>query len=162
MSKGHSSPESIKAWREKNREWVRKYSIWSGMIARCHNESHNKFHYYGGRGIKVCQRWRDSIDLFFADMGEMPSPKHTVDRIDNNGDYCPENCRWATRTDQARNRRSNRLITVNGVTKSLAEWSEETGIGRTTISLRIDAGVPPDIAVSLPPMRCRRKGLYRR
>jgi hypothetical protein len=79
------------------------YSVWSSMIQRCRSEKNSHWHRYGGRGIKVCQRWIDSLANFYADMGPRPSPKHTIDRINNDGNYEPGNCRWATHAENARN-----------------------------------------------------------
>lgn len=79
--------------------------VWEGMKQRCHNPNNSKYSYYGGRGITVCERWRDSFEAFLADMGERPTPKHTIDRKDNDGHYCPDNCVWATRMQQTHNRR---------------------------------------------------------
>lgn len=95
----------------------REYEAWCSMIGRCERESDTNFHNYGARGIKVCDKWRNSFECFLADMGDRPSPKHSLDRIDVNGDYEPTNCRWATKTDQMRNRRllKNNSTGVNGI-----------------------------------------------
>jgi hypothetical protein len=84
------------------------YRAWRTMISRCYNPNQGAYKNYGGRGIRVCQRWLDSFETFLEDMGPRPSPYHTLERVDNSGHYEPGNCRWATRADQARNRRDNR------------------------------------------------------
>ena len=101
-----------------------EYEIWQGMRKRCTNPNTRAYKYYGGRGIKVCERWMDSFESFFADMGKRPSPTHSIDRIDNDKDYSPDNCRWATKTEQSRNQRRNHLLTLGGETLTLAEWAE--------------------------------------
>jgi len=94
--------------------------------------------YYAGRGITVCDRWRDSFVAFYEDMGPKPSPAHSLDRIDNDKGYEPGNCRWATRTEQMRNTRANRWITFAGETLTLADWSERLGIHKETLTRRLE------------------------
>ena len=117
-----------------------EYRAWHEMKRRCFDSSNQAFAKYGGRGISVCQEWLDSFDRFLADMGRRPSPKHSIDRRDVNGNYEPRNCRWATSKEQNRNRRNNRLIAFQGKIASLAEWSEITGIKSGTILFRLKAG----------------------
>ena len=119
-----------------------EYRVWASMIGRCSYEGDTNFKKYGARGIRVCARWRHDFAAFLSDMGLRPTPKHSIDRIDTNGDYEPGNCRWATMKEQARNTRSNRLITFRGETRCLIEWSEILGMYRKKISRRLDAGIP--------------------
>ena len=102
-----------------------EYSAWSDIKTRCHNSNRPEYPRYGGRGIKVCDRWLESFDVFLADMGPRLSNQHSIDRINNNGNYEPGNCRWATNKEQVRNRRNTVKITIDGNCKSLAEWCEE-------------------------------------
>ena len=104
----------------------RELHTWHGMFGRCERPSSNRFESYAGRGISICERWRD-FDLFLADMGEASGPEYSIERIDNDGDYEPGNCRWATPIEQARNRRTTRWVTFRGETLSLAEWAERLG-----------------------------------
>jgi hypothetical protein len=128
-----------------------EYYCWIHMKARCLNPNNTAYHNYGERGISICERWSSSFLNFLSDMGNMPSRKHTIDRIDNNGDYTPDNCRWVTRKYQQRNRRNTVYVTFNGETKSAAEWSEITGIKRHTIVTRIKRGWTPEDAITRKP-----------
>jgi hypothetical protein len=118
-----------------------EFSIWTNMRSRCRNQNADGYINYGGRGITVCDRWDRSFEAFFEDMGPRPSPRHSIDRINNNGPYAPENCRWATKQEQARNSRQNHLIEIDGVTRCVAEWSEISGVLHSTITGREKAGV---------------------
>lgn len=122
------------------------YQSWTAMKFRCSNAGHEAFPNYGGRGIFVCEKWK-IFEGFFADMGERPAGT-TLDRIDNSLGYFKENCRWATWTEQGRNRRTNRILTAFGVTKCLSEWAEFTGIGDTTIRERLRRGWSIERALS--------------
>lgn len=102
------------------------YEIWGSMIKRCTNPNAHAYADYGGRGITVCERWR-KFENFLADMGDRP-PGLSLDRIDFNGGYSKENCRWATMKEQQRNRRSNRLLTADGFVAPMATWAEELGV----------------------------------
>ena len=115
-----------------------EYSTWSSMIGRCTNPRSKSYPYYGGRGISVCVRWTGpgGFENFLADMGTRPEG-HTLDRIDNNGHYCPENCRWATEPEQVRNRSNAVFVTHNDNTMTIAEWSRVIGIPYATLHNRI-------------------------
>lgn len=129
-----------------------EYWTWQGIKKRCCDPDEPGYKNYGARGISVYPAWLESFDNFYADMGPKPSPKHSIDRIDNNGNYDPENCRWATQKQQARNMRANRMITYRNETRCLAEWSEMTGISADCISQRIDKlGWPVEKALGSKP-----------
>lgn len=113
------------------------YQVWTHMIGRCTNPKDRAYKYYGARGIKVCKRWLDSFENFFDDMGESPL-NLSLDRIDNNGDYCKNNCRWATKKEQAMNRRNTKFFTHNGKTLCMSDWSKELGGSKSLISFRIN------------------------
>jgi len=113
-----------------------EFKIWSSMLARCGNPKNSAYPRYGGRGIVVCERWR-KFENFLADMGQRPSGM-SLDRYPNNdGNYEPGNCRWATCTEQSLNTRSNRLVTFNGRTQSVTEWEREYGFQRGTLHQRL-------------------------
>lgn len=134
------------------------FKTWSGMLERCYNRHHNSYKNYGGRGITVCERWL-KFDEFSTDMGERPSGT-TLDRIDNDEGYSPNNCKWSTKSWQARNRRSNRLITINDVTKTLVEWSEQDGaVSISTIRGRLNLGWPFEKAIFHPSRNKKRGGV---
>jgi len=135
---------------------TRAYNSWRGMKDRCLNPNHVGHKNYGGRGITICQSWRDSFMDFYRDMGD-PPPGTSLERRENSKGYSKENCYWGTRTEQARNKRNNRLITANGVTRTLAEWAEVTGLDHSVILTRIDRdGLTPEEAVTTPSGRPKR------
>jgi len=117
------------------------YNIWAGIKSRCFLKTSPSWRKYGMRGITMCERWVNSYQNFLEDMGERPSSGHSIDRIDNNGNYEPSNCRWATAKDQANNRRSNTWITLDGVTLTIAQWSERLGLHQVTMCRRIARGL---------------------
>jgi hypothetical protein len=126
------------------------HGIWRQMIGRCHNPTNAAFARYGGRGIEVCQEWRDSYERFRDHIGPRPSKRHTIERTDNDRGYEPGNVKWATRAEQARNRRSSRLVTIGSETKPLAAWVDESVVSYATLKARLDAGWDPQRALSVP------------
>lgn len=131
-----------------------EHEAWMGMIDRCTRQASKHFHNYGGRGIRVCDRWLESFENFYADMGPRPSPEHSIDRKDNDGPYSPENCRWATPAEQNRNTRSTLLFDFRGERLCLSEWSRRFGIPRNTLSHRLQRlGWPIEVALSTPVVR---------
>lgn len=117
-----------------------EYTSWYAMKERCCNPNNIGYERYGGRGIVVCSRWRNSFKNFYADMGPKPSPTHSLDRIDNNSHYSPSNCRWATLAEQARNKRTNNLLTLGDETLCITDWAKRTGIASTTLYARLKRG----------------------
>lgn len=115
---------------------TKEYWVWRGMLLRCKSRKPPHFKKYRARGIQVCERWL-TFENFLADMGEVPLGL-SIDRIDNNGNYEPGNCRWADNKTQSRNRRSIRLITYSGRTQLLSDWAEELGLNISTLSMRLD------------------------
>lgn len=126
------------------------YKSWSAMRKRCLNPNAADYHCYGGRGIQICERWND-FAAFLEDMGDRPSQRHTIDRIDAEGDYTPDNCRWATPKQQGRNRNNNRMLTFNGETLCLSEWAERAGMSIQALRSRLDVcGYTVEEALTLP------------
>lgn len=124
------------------------YQTWLNMRRRCNDPRSKKFKDYGGRGIRVCQAWNDSFEAFYADMGDPPSERHSIERKDVNGDYTPSNCCWATNKEQANNRRNSRRVTWNGRTQTVAQWADELAIPARRIWQRLKRGWSPEEALS--------------
>jgi hypothetical protein len=131
-----------------------EYKAWTAMVRRCSDPHTQMYSEYGGRGIKVCDRWQD-LAAFMSDMGPRPSPQHSIDRIDNDGDYEPSNCRWATSKEQMNNRRCSRFLTFAGRTQTLAQWATEKGVGWHVIDCRIKRGWSVERAIGTPVGRYR-------
>ena len=129
---------------------TRTYRIWQAMLGRCRYEKHSLWHRYGGRGITVCVRWQ-SYENFLSDMGEAPEGM-SIERNNNDGNYCPENCRWATRKEQARNTSRNRWIEFNGKRQILKDWAKDLGIDQSSLRQRLDKLPLPD-ALTTPKAR---------
>jgi hypothetical protein len=134
-----------------------EYNVWCSMRKRCRNPNSDDFGRYGGRGIAVCARW-DRFDNFLADMGRRPSPKHSLDRIDNDGDYEPGNCRWVTSKEQMRNRRDNVWMSYGNGRAILADWARLTGLPEKVLQSRKRLGWSDERALTTPPRRDRRRG----
>lgn len=115
-----------------------EYNSWCGIIQRCCNPKNPNFKEYGSRGITVSDNWKNDFTAFLLDMGERPARGYTVERINNNGPYCKDNCRWATRAEQSLNQRSNRWLDFQGEKKTLSEWAAVTGKGKWWIAYRLD------------------------
>lgn len=139
---------------------TKEHRAWAHMLGRCLNPADSSYARYGGRGVRVHPSWKGHGGYlkFLAHVGRAPSQEHTIERIDNDGGYEPGNVRWATRTEQARNRRSTRFVTAFGETKSLAAWAESSGIGFATIRRRLEVGWSAEKAVSCPPDYSGRAG----
>lgn len=150
-----SSRTCVKRCKTHGKTGTRAFRTWSAMLDRCRNQRSSNYPRWGQRGIRVCERWASSFENFYADMGDPPDGA-TLDRIDNDGDYCPDNCRWANGIEQSRNRPGyNRMVTYCGVTATVAEWAQRTGLSYSTIWQRINAGWPVNVALTKPARRRR-------
>ena len=130
---------------------TRLYHIWTGLIGRCLNPNNKDFVYYGGRGITVCEDWKIPENFFEWAFSSGYSANLTLDRINCNKGYSPDNCRWITNSEQQRNRRNNRIIEYNGEKHCIAEWAEITGINQQTIYSRLVYGWPIDKILTIQP-----------
>jgi hypothetical protein len=131
------------------------YKTWRGLIRRCFNVSCEEYQFYGRRGITVCERWLHSFENFLSDMGVKPKGT-SIDRINNDGNYEPWNCRWATQKQQARNTRKNRIVSMGGESRCLFDWCKEYNIASSTVWYRIfELGMDARTALTLPSMRPR-------
>lgn len=128
-----------------------EYRAWTKIKQRCTNQSDKYWKDYGGRGIKMCKRWLNSFENFYKDMGKRPSKRYSIDRIDNDGDYSPKNCRWATAEQQSNNTRRNILITIDGIEKTREQWCKFYGIDDSTVTWRIKHGWPIKKAFTASP-----------
>ena len=134
-----------------------EYGIWRGIIKRTEDPKCEAFADYGGRGIRMCDRWRQSFEAFLADMGPRPTPSHSVERGDNARGYEPDNCRWATRTEQNRNTSQNVYLTLNGETLCVAEWASRLGVVPQRIHARLSLpGWTTERVLTQPFRKCKR------
>lgn len=148
---GQKGRERIKHGHARGKNQSKEYRAWCAMKDRCTNPSYIEWQHYGGRGIRVCDRWLHSFETFLADVGPAPSPAHSLNRLCNDGHYEPGNIAWATRGEQLRNKSTNRRISFGGETLSLVEWAERTGLNQTTIRRRLDQyGYTVEEALTLP------------
>ena len=130
---------------------TKTYAAWSAMRRRCYDPKNSKYHRYGGRGISVCDAWLNSFENFLQDMGEAPE-NMSLDRINNNGNYTPENCRWATQKEQVNNRNVP-LYTFNNETRSLKEWSKLSGVSEVTLRARLRKNLSAEEVLSTVNLR---------
>jgi len=126
---------------------IKGYRSWLAMKDRCYNPNSKKYADYGGRGITICDEWKNDFRKFIEDMGPRPY-RHSIDRKDNDGNYEPTNCRWATPKEQANNRSSNRLLTLDGITLNIEQWSKKLNLKRVTINYRLGKGLPIEEVLS--------------
>tara|TARA_R110000824_G_C15021618_1_gene658444 strand:+ start:213 stop:800 length:588 start_codon:yes stop_codon:yes gene_type:complete len=127
-----------------------EYASWQLLKDRCHNKNNRTYSYYGGKGISVCDRWINSFENFISDMGMKPSKSHSIERIKGDLDYCPENCKWASKKEQVRNRSNTKKVKYKGVEKPLAEWCEILGLDYNNTNKRIWRGWDIDSAFNKP------------
>lgn len=134
----------------RDRKLSPEYQAWKNLKSRCLNPKRSDYHHYGGRGITVCGTWVSSFDAFLEDVGRRPSGIHTLERINNDKNYEPGNCRWATRREQAKNRRSNVWVTLDGTTRCLSDWAAFLEISYLTVWKRLRRGQTVERALQTP------------
>lgn len=127
-----------------------EYKVWKSLRKRIHNPNDERYASYGGRGLTVDPRWDESFEVFLQDMGHRPGPGYSIDRVDNDQGYWPDNCVWATNKSQANNRRTSRILEYRGVSKTLAQWADELGISRHNLQARIGRGWSVEKALETP------------
>lgn len=138
----------------KRGHWTAEYVVWMGIRARCLHPQDASYPRYGGRGIRMCERWRRSFAAFLADVGRRPSSAHSLDRYPNNdGHYEPGNVRWATLAEQSRNRRTNRFVRIGSRTMCVTDWVRHLGIPKSTFYARLKRGMSVEEAFCLPAVR---------
>lgn len=140
-----------------NKKQMKEYRVWKAMKARCYAPSYKDRGSYQKKGIKVCDRWKNSFENFLEDMGNIPFDDASIERIDNNGDYCPENCKWIHIGDQSKNRDNLRMYVIDGERMYLKEISRKYGINYSTLVKRMDCGMSLEEAISKPLEKGREK-----
>lgn len=141
--------QSLGVFRKHGLSRTVEYATWNSMIQRCYNTANAYYSRYGGRGIRVCKRWL-KFENFLVDMGQRPSTRYSIDRIDNNGNYEPKNCRWATQREQQSNTCRSVRLTYNGITRCRAEWERVVGLGRGSLASRLKRGWDIERALITP------------
>lgn len=155
MTRNHSGSNNPRYTHGLSKSGGAEYRTWTHMRGRCLTPTDKKYPRYGGRGIKICERWA-RFENFLFDMGRRPSPQHSIERLNNDGDYEPSNCVWATPKRQAQNMSRNRLLTFQGETAPMCAWADRFGILRSSFQARLNRGWPIERALTEPPRPLRR------
>ena len=149
LTKNRKRSKGIHGFARRGFKRIPEYPVWVGMRRRCNNPNDEKYPRYGGRGIKVCERW-NSFENFIEDMGRRPGPEYSIDRIDNNGNYEPGNCRWATSKEQSRNTVQNRFLEFNDEVFCVTDWAIKVDITRGVLHSRLERGWTIEKALTTP------------
>jgi hypothetical protein len=148
LKRDHASSRFTKHGHAAAGKRTAEYNIWVGMRSRCRDQNYPGYCRYGGRGIAVCNRWEASFEDFLSDMGKRPTRAHSIDRIDNDGNYEPDNCRWATRTQQARNTRQVNIVEFDGKSVTLPDLAEKLNLNLQKVRRRLKSGWDLERAIS--------------